>query len=135
MIQSMMLPWLLGIALFCFALERFHPGWPLPKVKTWPFRVILVNLVQLGVVMLAGLSWERWLSSASVFHLQQHVSPSLGGCIAYFIATFIFYWWHRWRHRFDQLWLWFHQVHHSPQRIEVITSFYKHPLVFCPRDN
>jgi hypothetical protein len=22
----------------------------------------------------------------------------------------------------------FHQIHHSPQRIEVITSFYKHPL-------
>jgi sterol desaturase/sphingolipid hydroxylase (fatty acid hydroxylase superfamily) len=28
----------------------------------------------------------------------------------------------------DALWLMFHQIHHSPQRIEVITSFYKHPL-------
>ena len=26
------------------------------------------------------------------------------------------------------LWLAFHQVHHSPNRIETITSFYKHPL-------
>src|SRR6202011_1341529 len=26
------------------------------------------------------------------------------------------------------LWRWVHQVHHSPQRIEVITSFYKHPI-------
>jgi hypothetical protein len=26
------------------------------------------------------------------------------------------------------LWRWFHQFHHSPQRIEVITSFYKHPF-------
>jgi sterol desaturase/sphingolipid hydroxylase (fatty acid hydroxylase superfamily) len=26
------------------------------------------------------------------------------------------------------LWRVFHQVHHSPQRIEIITSFYKHPL-------
>ena len=25
------------------------------------------------------------------------------------------------------LWLAFHQVHHSPSRIETITSFYKHP--------
>jgi len=128
MLADMMLPYLLGIALFCFVLERVTPGWPLPKVKTWPFRVIVVNLVQLGVVMLAGLSWERWLSSASLFHLQRFVSPSVGGCIAYFIATFIFYWWHRWRHRVDRLWLLFHQIHHSPQRIEVITSFYKHPL-------
>ena len=26
------------------------------------------------------------------------------------------------------LWRWFHQLHHSPQRIEILTSFYKHPL-------
>ena len=26
------------------------------------------------------------------------------------------------------LWRLFHQIHHSPQRIEVITSFYKHPV-------
>ena len=119
-----MLPYLLAIAAGCFLLERIFPGWPLPRVKTWPFRVIIVNLVQLGVVMLAGLSWERWLSSASVFRLGDHVSPALGGVIAYFIATFIFYWWHR----YDPLWRLFHQIHHSAQRIEVITSFYKHPL-------
>ncbi|HEX3572940.1 MAG TPA: sterol desaturase family protein, partial [Acidobacteriaceae bacterium] len=28
----------------------------------------------------------------------------------------------------DRLWRLFHQIHHSAQRIEVITSFYKHPL-------
>ena len=30
--------------------------------------------------------------------------------------------------RIAALWRWFHQVHHSPQRIEIITSFYKHPF-------
>ncbi len=50
-----------------------------------------------------------------------------GGICAYFIATFVFYWWHRWRHELDVLWRLFHQIHHSPQRLEVITSFYKHP--------
>ena len=39
-----------------------------------------------------------------------------------------FYWWHRFRHTSDFLWRGFHQIHHSPQRLEVITSFYKHPL-------
>jgi sterol desaturase/sphingolipid hydroxylase (fatty acid hydroxylase superfamily) len=55
------------------------------------------------------------------------VPPAAGGAIAYFIATFIFYWWHRLRHENDFLWLAFHQIHHSPRRLEVITSFYKHP--------
>lgn len=112
---------------FCFLLERAVPGWPLPRVRTWPLRVLLVNAVQLGVVLLAGLTWERWLSSWSVFQLSQHVSPAAGGLIAYFIATFVFYWWHRLRHEHTFLWRGFHQIHHSPRRLEVITSFYKHP--------
>lgn len=111
----------------CFVLERLIPGWPLPRVRGWPLRVLLLNGAQLGVVLLAGLSWERWLSTWSVFHLSGHVAPAIGGLIAYFIATFVFYWWHRWRHELDWLWVGFHQIHHSAQRLEVITSFYKHP--------
>jgi len=122
-----MLWYVFGVLVFCFLLERSLPGWALPRVPTWPVRVIVVNLVQLGVVLLAGVTWEVWLSSWSVFHLSNVVSPVVGGLIAYFIATFVFYWWHRWRHEVDALWRAFHQIHHSPQRIEVITSFYKHP--------
>ena len=112
----------------CFVLERVIPGWPLPRVRKWPLRVLLINGAQLAVVLLAGISWERWLSSASVFHLSQRVGNVSAGLIAYFIATFIFYWWHRMRHESDFLWRIFHQIHHSAQRLEVITSFYKHPI-------
>ncbi len=122
-----MLKVVLVVFVASFVLEKLLPGWPLPKVRTWPVRVLLINGVQLGVVLVAGLPWERWLSQASVFNLSAYVSPIVGGLIAYFIATFIFYWWHRWRHESQFLWLAFHQIHHSPQRLEVITSFYKHP--------
>lgn len=122
-----MLWYVFGVLGSCFLLERALPGWVLPRVPTWPVRVIGVNLVQLGVVLLAGVTWEVWLSSRSAFHLSNAVSPVIGGLIAYFIATFVFYWWHRWRHEVEVLWRAFHQIHHSPQRIEVITSFYKHP--------
>ena len=122
-----MLPALFAIAALCFLIERLFPGWRLPKVRTWPIRVIAINILQLGVVLLAGVTWEKWFSSFSLFDLSTHVPPVAGGLIAYFIATFVFYWWHRWRHEVDALWRLFHQIHHSPQRIEVITSFYKHP--------
>ena len=112
----------------CFFLERSFPGWKLPPVKTWPIRVLAVNGVQLGVVLLAGVSWEKWAQGTSLLHLSDHMSPVAGGLFAYLIATFVFYWWHRLRHESDFLWLHFHQIHHSPQRLEVITSFYKHPL-------
>ena len=123
-----MLTYLFIILALCFIIERLIPGWKLPSVKTWPLRVLLVNGVQLGIIMLAGISWEAWLSSWSIFSLSAHVSSTIGGVVAYAIATFVFYWWHRWRHEVSFLWRAFHQIHHSPQRIEVITSFYKHPL-------
>ena len=126
-----MFKWILIAAAACFVIERLHPGWRLPRVRTWPMRVILINAVQVGVVFLAGISWERWLSGASLLSLSAYVSPWVGGAMAYFVATFIFYWWHRVRHTNQWLWLHFHQIHHSPQRLEVITSFYKHPLEMC----
>ena len=49
-----MLKVLLVIFLICFVIERLIPGWKLPHVKTWPKRVLLLNLVQIGVVTLAG---------------------------------------------------------------------------------
>ena len=73
-----MLAHLFAVAIGCFCLEKLLPGWRLPAVRTWPVRVVLVNLVQLGVVLLAGVTWERWLSSRSVFELSQHVSPLAG---------------------------------------------------------
>ena len=122
-----MLKVLLVIFVICFVIERLIPGWKLPHVKTWPIRVLLLNLVQIGVVLLAGYTWELWFSAWSIFKISNYLSPLAGGLIAYFIATFVFYWWHRARHEFDFLWVGFHQIHHSPQRLEVITSFYKHP--------
>ena len=123
-----MIAYIFGFAVFCLILERLTPGWKLTNVPTWWWRVGLANLFQLGIIMVAGMSWERWLSGRSLFALGHEIPAVLGGSIAYFIGTFVFYWWHRWRHRVDFLWRGFHQIHHSPQRIEVITSFYKHPF-------
>lgn len=44
--------------------------------------------------------------------------------LAYFIATFVFSWWYRWRHESGLLWPLVDQIHHSPRRIEVLTSFF-----------
>ena len=59
---------------FCFVLERLIPGWKLPDVPTWTIRVLAVNFIQLGIVILAGYSWEIWLSKVSLFHLSNYVN-------------------------------------------------------------
>jgi sterol desaturase/sphingolipid hydroxylase (fatty acid hydroxylase superfamily) len=123
-----MLLQLIGVFLGCFVIERLFPGWRLPRVASWPWRVIVINLVQIAVVMIAGVSWERWFAGVSFIELSSMWNPIAAGLFAYFVATFVFYWWHRARHQSDFLWRVFHQIHHSPVRLEVITSFYKHPI-------
>jgi len=78
----------LSIFAFCLILERIFCGWKLPTVKTWHLRVIIINVIQLGVVTLAGLSWEKWLSSFSLFHLSLYVNPWPGGFINRFRSYF-----------------------------------------------
>jgi len=119
---------LAGIALGFFILERIWPASELPTVRGWWTRVALVNLTQIGVVILAGLTWDQWLNSFSLFPLRDHFSSWTSALIAYFISTFIYYWWHRFRHESQFFWRLCHQLHHSPRRIELLTSFYKHPV-------
>jgi sterol desaturase/sphingolipid hydroxylase (fatty acid hydroxylase superfamily) len=109
------------------AVERLRPGWQLPVIPGWWTRAVAINAVQLAVVVLAGLSWERWLSGSSLFSFADAWPAWCGGLVAYLIATFVFYWWHRARHEVDALWR-LHQIHHSAARLEVFTSFYKHPV-------
>jgi len=46
----------------------------------------------------------------------------------YLLITFVNYWWHRARHRVPFLWRLLHRFHHSPTRVEVLGTCYKHPL-------
>lgn len=43
-------------------------------------------------------------------------------------GTFAGYWLHRAEHRFNWLWRATHQLHHSPQRVDMWGAFYTHPV-------
>jgi len=117
----------LAFAAVMVACEIAAPGRSWPQVATWWIRAALLNGFQVATVFLSGSLWDRWMLRHRLFS-SEALGPVVGGVVGYVAITFVFYWWHRWRHGFDVLWRWFHQVHHSPQRIEIITSFYKHPL-------
>ena len=61
---------LVAVAIGLFMVERLWPAMELPRVRAWWPRVILINLIQLGLVVVAGLTWDRWLRHASLFHLR-----------------------------------------------------------------
>lgn len=116
----------LSTAIF-FVLERAVPGRQLPASKGWYTRALLVNLAQLLITLATARLWIHLFGQVSVFELSHWHAPVLEGLVGWFIGTFFFYWWHRLRHA-KGWWLAFHQVHHSASRIEVLTSFYKHPI-------
>jgi sterol desaturase/sphingolipid hydroxylase (fatty acid hydroxylase superfamily) len=119
---------LLAIAAGCVVVERLWPAAELPRVRAWWARVIFVNSIQLGMVVLAGATWNRWMAHASLFHVSDRFNDLVAAAIAYFVSTFVYYWWHRFRHESQLFWRLCHQLHHSPRRIELLTSFYKHPV-------
>ncbi len=124
---------LIAIAAGMLAVERLWPNAELPQVRAWWWRVALVNAIQLGILLVAGVSWDRWLQGASLVSLRRAFGEGTGGvlaqgAVAYFVSTFVYYWWHRLRHESRLFWRLCHQLHHSPRRIEIVTSFYKHPV-------
>lgn len=124
MIQVMLI---VAATISFFVLERVFPGRELPEAPGWYVRAAFLNGCQLGIVVLAGVTWKHFFAGFSVFNMSQ-LPPLAQGLLGWFVGTFVFYWWHRARHDVDFLWRIFHQVHHSPTRIEVLTAFYKHPI-------
>jgi len=123
---------LMGVSTLAFlVLERIRPGRELPHSRGWYLRAVLINLAQLGITLATARLWIRIFGAHSMLHLSHWGSPLAQGLVVWFAGTFVFYWWHRLRHA-NGWWLAFHQIHHSPSRIEIMTSFYKHPIeILC----
>lgn len=117
----------IAIGLVMLAAEQVWPGVKQPRVPRWLARAIAINLFQILTVIVAGVTWNRWLQGWSLFSCYQ-LSPWFGALLAYIASTFVFYWWHRVRHESPFWWRVAHQIHHSATRIEVLAAFYKHPF-------
>ncbi len=124
----MMVPlFVLAVAVVMILLETIRPGRRWPQVAGWWTRAFLLNGCQVGAVYLAGSVWNGWMVEHRLWSADR-LGAAGGAVLGYLVITFVYYWWHRFRHEVQFLWRWVHQVHHSPQRIEIITSFYKHPI-------
>jgi sterol desaturase/sphingolipid hydroxylase (fatty acid hydroxylase superfamily) len=117
----------ISVALFMMGCEVARPGRPWPRVAGWWLRAVFLNGIEVASVYVAGVLWDRWFAAHRLWSADA-LGPTGGALVGYLVITFVYYWWHRWRHASDFFWRWFHQIHHSPQRLEVVTSFYKHPF-------
>jgi hypothetical protein len=90
---SMNLLIIFGIAAGCVVAERLWPAMELPRVRAWWGRVTLINAIQLGITILAGETWNRWLNGPSIFHVRAYLPDWASAAVIYLFSTFVYYWW------------------------------------------
>lgn len=94
----------------------------------WYLRAASLNLATIVLFVIGSFSWDLWFQSTNVYKLNIELTAPIKGLITYIVYNFVFYWWHRAKHSNSALWLIFHQLHHSIQRIEVLSANNLHPL-------
>ena len=115
------------VFLCVFTLEVIAPASKNPCDRRWMILASSISLFQSISTVGFGLIFVETFRRFSILDLGQ-VNMMLQGLYGFLLTSFVAYWWHRAMHKFDLLWRVFHQLHHSPKRIEALTAFYMHPF-------
>jgi sterol desaturase/sphingolipid hydroxylase (fatty acid hydroxylase superfamily) len=115
----------LGVVMFLCELGLQRRRWP--KISSWVARAAALNLIGFLTVFVCGTGLRGWMTAHRLWSAQRLGNVG-GALVGYLVLSFVNYWWHRLRHQSSFFWRWFHQIHHSAQRIEILTTFYKHPI-------
>lgn len=116
-----------ALAGLMFVIEKKYGRRELPASPKWYLRSISFTLVQSLVVFTLHSSLDAYFEKHRLYNLDGINEYAATG-IAFLVMTFVSYWQHRIKHKFPFLWNYLHQVHHSPTRIELLTSFYRNPF-------
>lgn len=117
----------LGLFAGFAALELVVKGGTFPDVARWRLRGLAFTLLYLALATLAPLFWDGWLGQHRLFAADTLPlwMQILGGFVAYELGVYV---WHRTMHNTPVLWRWFHQMHHSAERLDIWGALYFHPL-------
>jgi sterol desaturase/sphingolipid hydroxylase (fatty acid hydroxylase superfamily) len=107
--------------------ERLRPARPLPAVAGWRAKGTFFFLFGVALSSSAPLAWDAWLAEYRLIDARR-LGDAGGAAAGFLVYQLLAYAWHRAMHRFPFLWRWFHQMHHSAERIDVFGAFYFHPL-------
>ncbi|AKA36105.1 sterol desaturase family protein [Flagellimonas lutaonensis] len=106
--------------------ESVAPAKPLPKMKYWKLRGIIFFFFNFTLASILPLVVDNHLANYQLLDLSAF-NPVLGAIVGVTIYQGILYFWHRAIHRYNVLWRFFHQMHHSPERLDIPSAFYTGP--------
>lgn len=81
---------IIGIGLLLMILERIWPDVALKMIPGRWSRVFIINFLQLGIVVLGGLTWDQWPKNYSFYQIHNIFSDLSASFILYVLITFVF---------------------------------------------
>ncbi len=118
---------ILGLYSIMILLEAVAPARKLPPVPNWRLRALLVFAGYFFLSSYLPMIWDPLLAPYQMLDLS---GLGVWGGTAIGVGLFELgvYIWHRAMHSNSMLWLGFHQLHHSAERIDTFGTFYFSPL-------
>jgi sterol desaturase/sphingolipid hydroxylase (fatty acid hydroxylase superfamily) len=122
-------PLLIPIAYFLALLsEARWPARAFPPRRGWRWLgvgfLLLIATVGAGVPLALPLDWmaaHRWFDGT-------RLGVAGGTLVGWLALSFVTYLYHRASHAWSPLWRLGHQLHHSPQRVDISGSVFFHPV-------
>src|SRR5438046_7575332 len=109
-------------------IETLFPAREFPPIAYWRLKGLGFLVVQGLLATLAPLLIpEPWLARHRLLNLES-LGVVGGAALGYLVVSLISYAWHRSAHSFPLMWRTFHQIHHSPQRVDMSGAALFHPL-------
>ena len=117
----------LGLYGALILLEALFPARPLPRIRGWRTKALVVFAFYFYLSSYLPLLWSGTLAQYQLFNLEG-LNPFAAAGIGVLIYELLVYVWHRAMHRTNWLWRSFHQMHHSAERLDSFGAFYFSPL-------
>ena len=109
-------------------LDLLVPARRFPTVRAWRRK----GMAYFAIFTLAGATlpfvWDEWLGEHRLVDATG-LGTAVGALWALFVHQVALYAWHRSLHEVPFLWRWFHQMHHSAERVDVFGAY-----LFSPWD-
>ncbi len=117
----------IAIYLTLILIETLIPGRKLPYIKGWKFKTLISFFLYFYLASYLPLFWDIYLVQFQLLDIS-NMKTTGGVILGVFVFELIIYIWHRSMHNSKWLWLNFHQMHHSVERVDALGAYYFSPL-------
>lgn len=109
------------------ALDVVFPARSYMRPRLWRLKGLAFFVVSIGLFSVLPFVWDAYLGAHRL--VDASALGTWGGAfVGLLTLQFCSYWWHRTLHRTPLLFRYFHQLHHSAERVDIFGAMYFSPL-------